>query len=71
MSQSLSIRFCHILLIKFSTCNLYLGRRRKIEVPTDSHPKFELGDTDGDIERRRREREEREKQEQEERERER
>ena len=35
------------------------GRRRKIEVPTDSQPQFELGDTAEDIERRRREREER------------
>ena len=34
------------------------GRRRKIEVPTDSHPQFELGDTVEDIERRRREGEE-------------
>ena len=40
------------------------GRRRKIEVPTDSQPQFELGDIAEDIERRReregREREERE-----------
>ena len=36
------------------------GRRRKIEVPTDNQPQFELGDTAEDIERRRREREERE-----------
>ena len=35
------------------------GRRRKIEVPTDSQPQFELGDTAEDIERRIREREER------------
>ena len=35
------------------------GRRRKIEVPTDTQPQFELGDTAEDIERRRREREER------------
>ena len=34
------------------------GRRRKIEVPTDTQPQFELGDTAEDIERRR-EREER------------
>ena len=50
------------------------GRRRKIEVPTDTQPQFQLGDTTKDIERRRRdrvEREEREGQEQEERERER
>ena len=45
-------------------------RRRKTEVPTDSQPQFELGDTAEEIERRRREREERERQEQEERERE-
>ena len=36
------------------------GRRRKIEVPADTQPQFELGDTAADIERRRREREERE-----------
>ena len=50
------------------------GRRRKIEVPTDTQPQFELGDTAADIERRRREREkrdERERIEQEERDRER
>ena len=50
------------------------GRRRKIEVPTDTQPQFELGDTAEDIERRRREREERderERREQEERDRER
>ena len=50
------------------------GRRRKIEVPTDTQPHFELGDTAEDIERRRREREERdekERREQEERDRER
>ena len=35
------------------------GRRRKIEVPTDSQPQFEFGDTAEDIERRR-ERDERE-----------
>ena len=35
------------------------GRRRKIEVPTDTQPQFELGDTAADIERRGREREER------------
>ena len=35
------------------------GRRRKIEVPTDTQPQFELGDTAEDIERRRRVREER------------
>ena len=35
-------------------------RRRKIEVPTDFQPQFELGDTAEDIERRRREREEKE-----------
>ena len=35
------------------------GKRRKIEVPIDSQPQFELGDTADDIERRRREREER------------
>ena len=34
------------------------GRRRKIEVPRDTQPQFELGDTTEDIERRR-EREER------------
>ena len=50
------------------------GRRRKIEVPTDSQPQFELGHTAEDIERRRRkreERDEREMREQEERDRER
>ena len=50
------------------------GRRRKIEVPTDTQPQFELGDTAEDIERRRRkrdERDERERIEQEERDRER
>ena len=36
------------------------GRRRKIEVPTDTQPQFELGDTAEYIERKRREREERE-----------
>ena len=35
-------------------------RRRKIEVPTDTQPQFELGYTAEDIERRRREREEKE-----------
>ena len=35
------------------------GRRRKIEVPRDTQPQFELGDTVENIERRRREREER------------
>ena len=34
------------------------GRRRKIEVPTNTQPKFDLGDSAEDIERRRREREE-------------
>ena len=50
------------------------GRRRKIEVPTDTQPQFELGDTAEDIERKRRERkerDERERREQEERDRER
>ena len=50
------------------------GRRRKIEVPRDTQPQFELGDTAEDTERRRREREERderERREQEERDRER
>ena len=46
------------------------SRWRKIEVPTDTQPQFELGDTAEDIERRRREREERERREMEERERE-
>ena len=32
------------------------GRRRKIEVSTDTQPQFELGDTAEDVERRRRER---------------
>ena len=36
-------------------------RRRKIEVPTDTQPQFELRDTAEDIERRRREREEKER----------
>ena len=36
------------------------GRRRKFEVPTDTQPQFELGDTAEEKERRRREREERE-----------
>ena len=39
------------------------GLRRKIEVPTDTQPQFELGDTAADIERRRREREERDERE--------
>ena len=39
------------------------GRRRKNEVPTDTQPQFELGDTAEDIERRRREREERDERE--------
>ena len=48
------------------------GRRRKIEVPIDTQPQFQLGDTAEDIERREREeREERERIEQEERDRER
>ena len=49
------------------------GRRRKIEVPKDTQPQFELGDTAADIERRREreERGERERIEQEERDRER
>ena len=38
------------------------GRRRKIEVPTDTQPQFELGDTAADI-KRRREREERDERE--------
>ena len=38
------------------------GRRRKIEVPTDTQRQFELGDTAADIERRR-EREERDERE--------
>ena len=36
------------------------ARRRKIEVPTDTQPQYELGDTAEDIERRR-ERDERER----------
>ena len=50
------------------------GRKKKIEVPADTLPLFELEDTAADIERRRREREERserERIEQEERDRER
>ena len=50
------------------------GRERKIEVPRDTQPQFELGDTADEIEGRRREREERdesERREQEERERQR
>ena len=39
------------------------GRRRKIEVPTDTPPQFELGDTAEDIERMKREREERDERE--------
>ena len=39
------------------------GRRKKIEVPTDTQLQFELGDTAEDIERRRREREERDERE--------
>ena len=39
------------------------GRRRKIEVPTDTQPQFELGITVEDIERRRRVREERDERE--------
>ena len=39
------------------------GRRRKIDVPRDTQPQFELGDTAEDIERRRREREERDERE--------
>ena len=39
------------------------GRRRKIEVPTETQPQFALGDTAADIERRRREREERDERE--------
>ena len=35
------------------------GRRRKIEIPTDSQPQFELGDTAEDIEKKRRKRGER------------
>ena len=39
------------------------GRRGKIEVPRDTQPQFELGDTADDIERRRGEREERDERE--------
>ena len=39
------------------------GRRRKIEVPSETQPQFELGDTAVDIERRRREREKRDERE--------
>ena len=39
------------------------GRRRNIEVPTDTQPKFKLGDTAEDIERRGTEREERDERE--------
>ena len=38
-------------------------RGRKIEVPRDTQPQFELGDTAEDIERRKRGREEREERE--------
>ena len=38
-------------------------RRRKIEVPRDTQPQFELGDTAEDIERRRKDREERDERE--------
>ena len=41
------------------------GRREKIEVPRDTQPQFELGDTAEGIERRRTERDERERREQE------
>ena len=39
------------------------GRVRKIGVPTDSFPEFELGDTAADIQQRREEREAREREE--------
>ena len=39
------------------------GRRRKIEVPTDTEPQFELGDTAEDIEKWKREREKRDERE--------
>ena len=39
------------------------GRRGKIEVPRDTQPQFELGDTAEDIERRRMERQERDERE--------
>ena len=39
------------------------GRRKKVEVPTDTQPQFQLGDTAGDTKSRRREREERDKRE--------
>ena len=39
------------------------GRRRKIEVPTDTQPQFELGDTAEDIEERMGDREERDERE--------
>ena len=44
------------------------GRKRKIEVPTNTQPQFELGNTAADIERRREgeERDERERREREE-----
>ena len=35
------------------------GRRRKIELPRDTQPRYESGDIAEDIERRRREKEER------------
>ena len=38
-------------------------RRRKIEVPTDTQPQFEFGDTAEDIERKRRKRDERDERE--------
>ena len=39
------------------------GRRKKIEVPTDTQPQVELGDNAEDMERRRREKEERDERE--------
>ena len=39
------------------------GSGRKTEVPADTQPQFELGDTAADIERRRREREKRDERE--------
>ena len=36
-----------------------MGQKRKIQVPTDTQPRFEFGDTAEHIERRRREREKR------------
>ena len=47
------------------------GRRKKTEVPTDTQPQFQLGDTAEDIERRRRERGERDERERREQERDR